>query len=169
MNFVRRFDLEGSDSHLVIIDIKNKQDLRIITIYRPFNPQGGTHPKDYFSYQINLAKAALTNNTIFWGDFNLDWSKKNLLSYQFKSYLEMFDEVIGDHGLTQLVEFPTWSRIVNGTERSSILDHVYVTNPTIINDIIRITPYFGDHKLQCFEFLDVEIQLMIVVKQNCFM
>ena len=166
MNYVRRRDLEGSDSHLVIIDIKSKHDLRIITIYRPFNPQGGVHPKDFFHYQISLARAAMTNNTVFLGDFNLDWGKKNLLSYQFNSYLEIFDDALGDCGLTQLVEFPTWSRIVNGQERSSILDHVYVTNPSKINDVTGITPYFGDHKLLCFEYLDVKIKPSIIIKRN---
>ena len=166
MNYVRRLDLEGSDAHLVIIDIKSKCDLRIITIYRPFNPQGGAHPKNFFNYQITLARAAMTNNTVFLGDFNLDWGKKNLLNYQFNSYLEIFDNVLGDRGLIQLVEFPTWSRIVNGQERSSILDHVYVTNPTKINDVNGINPYFGDHKLLWFEYLDVEIKPTILIKRN---
>jgi hypothetical protein len=40
INYVRRFDLEGTNSHVVIIDVKSIQDLRIITIYRPFNRKG---------------------------------------------------------------------------------------------------------------------------------
>jgi hypothetical protein len=79
INYVRRFHyLEGMDSQIVIIDVKYTWDLRIIKIYRRFNPQGGMHPKDLFSYQINVSRAAMTINTVFLGDFNLDWKKKTL-------------------------------------------------------------------------------------------
>jgi exonuclease III len=36
--YVRRLDLEGSNSHLVILDPKTIQELQIINIFRCFNP-----------------------------------------------------------------------------------------------------------------------------------
>ena len=38
ISYERRSDLESNNMHLIIIDIKNKQKNRIITLYRPFNP-----------------------------------------------------------------------------------------------------------------------------------
>ncbi len=45
INYVRQTELEGINSHIVIIDIKCKTNLRLITIYRPFNPQSGASAK----------------------------------------------------------------------------------------------------------------------------
>jgi exonuclease III len=40
LNYVRRKDLESSRLHLVTIDLISKSKLRIINMYRPFNPWG---------------------------------------------------------------------------------------------------------------------------------
>ena len=39
----------------------------------------------------------------------------------------------------------TWSRLVNGSLRSSVLDHVYCNNATIVDRIIGIRTLVGDH------------------------
>ena len=39
LDYVRRSDLEDSNSHLVIIDVKANPRMRIINIYRSFNLQ----------------------------------------------------------------------------------------------------------------------------------
>ena len=39
INYVRRTELEGIDSHLVIVDIKVETQFRLINLYRSFNPQ----------------------------------------------------------------------------------------------------------------------------------
>ena len=39
INYERRVDLEGIDSHLVIIDLNMSKKYRIVNIYRTFNPQ----------------------------------------------------------------------------------------------------------------------------------
>ena len=79
INFVRRTDLEGTNSHLIIIDIKGLQDVRIINIYRCFNPVNQT-PREFFRYQLGLIKIAYNTNCILMGDMNLDWGKKWLAS-----------------------------------------------------------------------------------------
>ena len=76
INYVRQFDLEGRDLHLVIIDIKANKNTRIINIYRSFNPQNGQHPRTFFYSQLERLREAMTTNTILLGDFNLDWNKK---------------------------------------------------------------------------------------------
>ena len=44
----------------------------------------------------------------------------------------------------------TWSRIVGVTLRESIIDHIYVKDPTTINVLKSMTPVFGDHKMKIF-------------------
>ena len=44
INYVRRTDLEGIDSSLIIIDLEGKCNTRIINVYRCFNPQGNVTP-----------------------------------------------------------------------------------------------------------------------------
>ena len=60
------------------------------------------------------------------GDFDLDEKKKYKNDYAYKSYYEFLNEYFDPLNLIQLVEFETWSRLVNGTWRSSVLDHIYI-------------------------------------------
>ena len=54
--------------------------------------------------------------------------------------------------MIQIVKFPTWSRIVGLTEKKSVLDHVYVTDPSVISELEHIKPCFGDHELLTMKF-----------------
>ena len=46
-----------------------------------------------------------------------------------------------------MIDFPTWSRIINNVLPESLLDHVYVTDPTMFTGVHSIKPCFGDHLL----------------------
>ena len=59
IKYVRRIDLEGKNNHLVIIDIEQNPKMRIINIYRSFNPQ-----REKFKYQLQLTRNALNESTI---------------------------------------------------------------------------------------------------------
>jgi exonuclease III len=72
INYTRQINLEGHNSHLVIMDIEGHKKLRIINIYRPFNPQNAIPPKEFFVHQMELIRIASTNKTIVLGDFNLE-------------------------------------------------------------------------------------------------
>ena len=52
--YTRRQDLEGKDSHLVIIDINDQLKTRIINIYRSFNPPHGHTQRNLFENQIKI-------------------------------------------------------------------------------------------------------------------
>jgi endonuclease/exonuclease/phosphatase family metal-dependent hydrolase len=150
LKYVRRTDLEGVNAHLVIVDIKVSVGLRIINIFRCFNPQEGITPKEKFLIQLNLIKSAITQHTILLGDFNMDYSKRFDVGYRLRDLFGSFDELLGDVGLMQLVNFPTWSRVVQNTYRDSIPDHVYCSNPFMIDNMQDKQPTFGDHKLIIF-------------------
>ena len=46
-----------------------------------------------------------------------------------------FDDVLYDKNLIRLMEFPTWSRIVNNVLIESIIDHIYVKYPTLVSEV----------------------------------
>ena len=152
LNYVRRTDLEGANSHLLIMDVRAEKDLRIINIYRSFNPIINTTAKELFETQLRLINEAFTNNTVLLGDFNLDWNKKGHQNYAFKNYFETMDRILNDHSLVQLVKFPTWSRTVLTEHRESTIDHIYSNNPTYITNVVGTSPYFGDHLLISFQY-----------------
>ena len=42
-------------------------------------------------------------------------------------------------------------RLINNVNKSSILDHLYVTDATVVKNINSCKPYFGDHLLIFFD------------------
>ena len=102
-------------------------------MYRSFLIQNGTSQREKFKYQLSLIKKALCyKNCILLGDFNLNFTKKNDINYTFVRYFDDFDDMRGDNNLVQLIEFPTWSRIINNVLSESITDHIYVKDPTLV-------------------------------------
>ena len=53
-------------------------------------------------------------------------------------YFDDFEEVLGEINLVQLIEFPTWSRIVNNVLNESIIDHIYLKDPTLVGGVHSI-------------------------------
>ena len=147
IKYLRRNDLEGADSNLVIIDIVGINQTRIINVYRSFNPQNNVSQRDKFKYQLSLMKTAVNNKTIIMGDLNLDYSQKDNADYRFSYMFDDFEVALGEFNLIQIIEFPTWSRIVNGVLRESTLDHVYLTDPSGCSSVESVKPCFGDHVL----------------------
>ena len=86
-------------------------------------------------------------NGILLGDFNLNFAKKLDINYSHVRYFDDFELILYDKNLIQLIEFPTWSRIVNNVLLESILDHIYVKDPTLVSGIQSTKPLFGDHLL----------------------
>ena len=119
-------------------------------IYRSFNPKGGINAKEKFKYQLQCIKEANSLNMVLLGDFNLDYNKLHDVNYARKILFEDFQSELEHLELIQLVKFETWSRIVGFTMRESILDHIYVKDPTTINDVKGMTPVLGDHKMIIF-------------------
>jgi hypothetical protein len=167
IDYTRRNDLEGLNSHLVILDIEGHKKLRIINIYRPFNPQNTVPPREFFVYQMELIRIASNNNTVVLGDFNLDLNKKGLQNYPFTSYFECLDNALERINMVQLVDFPTWSRQVNGVARVLLaLDHVYASDPTLLTNLSGIKPIFGDHCMVQFKYAAGRPVVKTTIKRN---
>ena len=45
-------------------------------------------------------------------DFNLDFAKRHDNNYARKNFFDDFENKLGNYNLVQIVNFPTWSRIV---------------------------------------------------------
>ena len=84
-------------------------------------------------------------NAIVLGDFNIDYDGRFDVTYLRKDLFCDFDTTLGDLNLIQLIDFTTWSRVIRGQIKKSILDHVYVADPFKIKGIKGIRPIFGDH------------------------
>ena len=145
LDYIRRRDLEGINNHLIVIDVRSSKSFRLINVYRPFNPRNNVHPRVFFENQLKIIKTACTKNTVLLGDLNLDWFKKELRQYAFRAYFDDFERVLSGTDLVQMVNFPTWSRTINGVVKESLLDHFYSNNPLSISDIHPVEPIFGDH------------------------
>jgi hypothetical protein len=49
--------------------------------------------------------------------------------------------------MAQIVTTLTWSRTVNGVQRESLTNHIYVANPTVTSELCSVKPLFGEHLL----------------------
>ena len=163
LSYLRRYDLEIINMHVMIIDIDDNQKTRIMNVYRPFNPQNAQTQRDFFDTQLAIIKNNLTENTIILGDFNLDQLKANDLTYSHKNYFAALNECFNPLYLLQMVTFETWSRTINNVVCSSTIDHIYVKDPTKINTIYPITPPFGDHSI-----IIAEIQIKKAPKADLY-
>ena len=83
----------------------DKEQLRIINIYRSFNPQNNLSPRDKFKYQIQLTKTAMTSNTVLLGDFNLDYKIIYDGSYANKNMFSDFVDELSIFNLVQVIKF----------------------------------------------------------------
>jgi endonuclease/exonuclease/phosphatase family metal-dependent hydrolase len=135
-------------------------------VYRPFNPRNNVHPRVFFENQLKIIKTACTNNTLLLGDFNLDWCKKELRQYAFRAYFDDMERVLSGSDLVQMVNFPTWSRTINGVVKESLLDHLYSNNPLSISDIHSVEPIFGDHYMIVASMCTVKPQPSFCYRRN---
>ena len=81
------------------------------------------------------------------GDFNLNETMKFSNDYSHKHYYNELNFAFDPLGLIQLVDFNTWRRLVNGSWRNSILDHVYTDDITNVSNLEPIDTVIGDHSL----------------------
>ena len=164
ISYVRRNDLETEGIHAMIIDIKDVNKTRIINVYRSFNPQNNQTQREHFDSLLENLKSNANTKTIILGDFNLDYRKRFDINYSHKNYYLALNESLQD--FMQIITFPTWSRTVNNVNRESIIDHVYIQDPTSIFNLAECTPTFGDHKLIKFSISTGKNESKITFKRN---
>ena len=166
INYVRRGDLEGFDSNLMVMDLMGPNQVRIINVYRSFSPQHYTNQRDKFLYQLQLIKAAMNASTIVLGDFNLDWARRFDASYAYKNYYEDMELHLEEFGLNQIVNKASWTRTINGVVKESIIDHIYLKNPLKISDLCFSWQAYTDHSL--INYICLQHTTIIIAKLICW-
>ena len=68
ISYIRRVDLEGINSHLVIINVEAEADIRMTNLYRCVSPQDGSTARQHFQTQLDLIKRSWVPNIIILGD-----------------------------------------------------------------------------------------------------
>ena len=139
VDYTRRNDLEDVDLNMCVIDLNGPNNYRIINFYRPFNPPNNFSQLEHFAMQMNKIDKLFDNlngkQIIIAGDFNLDDSMRFSTEYRNKQLFEIQNVVVEKYNLSQIITFHTWSRVVNNNLKESTLDHFYIQNPTLINNI----------------------------------
>ena len=67
-----RTKFQNLNSHLVILDVRAKTDIRLMNVYGCFSLQDGTMARSHFQKQLKLITLAYVPNSQILGDFNLD-------------------------------------------------------------------------------------------------
>jgi hypothetical protein len=121
-----------------------------------------------FEDQINEMKRLIPNNNecIILGDFNINYAKRNNRNVVNRTLTQILKNLVENHSLEQVVSFETWSRTVNGQFRSSILDHVYVSDNGKIKSVTPLSIPISDHipvKVE-YEFLNKTVRKTTMVR-----
>ena len=121
---------------------------------------------DAFSKQLDVISNSINSNAVVLGDFNLNHNKRFDINYSHKNYFRLMNEKFETLNLIQIVTFDTWSRFINNTLHSSTLDHIYVKNPVLIDNLTSSVPPFGDHCLILFNIKANKRQMKSSLKRN---
>ena len=133
--------------HIIIVDILLNIKIRLTNVYKSFRLPNGVTPDEFFKVQLEIIGRALCNNCFVMGDFNLDLKMSDRNDYQRRVPLTLLNEFSMKNNLFQIVNFETWSRVIKGVRKESLLDHVYVNNLAFVKNVNFETPTFGDQVL----------------------
>jgi len=125
------------------------QDITFVGVYRPFKLDIDVHPThmSYLNDLIHFVKKSGEGTTSFVvvGDFNLDFAKIHDRSYNRVNLYDAWQECTTELSLIQLIEQPTWSRVIGNVQKTSILDHVYVNNLDNQLSVETVDTHHSDH------------------------
>ena len=170
ISYQRRQDIEGQDLGIVIIDLNGQDKYRIVNLYRSHNPPNNLTQLAFFNSQLNLLETAISTlsnrKLIIAGDFNLNETYRYQTNNNAKLFFENLNALCENFNLIQMVNFPTWQRVVNNVLKESIIDHIYVKNPFVISNLSTRIPLVGDHKLVMFEIASRQEPPKIYLRRN---
>ena len=74
-----------------------------------------------------------------------------LIIWERKIPLSQLSHFATEKNLIQIIDFDTWSRVINGTKKESLIDHIYVNDINSVSNVKFEVPTFGDHVLAIAE------------------
>lgn len=127
----------AEDLELIKIETVN---LQVFGLYRPFKINQNLNHSTYLDNMIDWISNNLSaeKEIIIIGDVNLDYTHRNNDSYGQQMLLQKCLNLTDSLNLNQIINEKTWSRVINGIEKSSILEHIYTSTDNHqgeINDI----------------------------------
>ena len=140
--------IEKMDTNVIKLNMDSAYEInQIVGIYRPFKQLNNESRYEHFKSQIKEITDFLQDgkNSIITGDFNLDYAKSSQQNYIHRAIYNLWLEATYAFNLLQLVEEITWTRIYQGTSRTSILDHAYCNNSLLIEEILIEKQSISDH------------------------
>ena len=146
LQYRRMTELEKDNSHIVALKLI-KQGIILASLYRTYQLTTHHSHLSAFEEQILVLKNICDQNlkTIIMGDFNLDQMRRNDRSYHHSRLYEVWKNFETEHTLLQLVTFTTWARAERGVLKTSLLDHIYANNKSIIDTIEELAAVVSDH------------------------
>ena len=141
---------ESQDHNVIMVNIKDNYSIeQIVGLYRPFKLVTHGNSVEQFKSQINEITNFLKDDKtkVILGDFNLDHHKKNEASYPQQRVYDELIELETAFDLHQLVREDTWSRDYNGVIRTSLLDHIYISNLQLVEQVEVKKIEISDHSV----------------------
>ncbi|MCW4336379.1 MAG: reverse transcriptase domain-containing protein [Candidatus Thiodiazotropha endolucinida] len=138
IDYVRRNNLESPDIESIWLEIKlkNNRPFLVCSFYRP--PSANAEWYDNFSKQIENS-LSISDEVYIMGDINIDFRAGYLSKPKWKHIVEIND-------LQQVIDKPT--RVT--AHSSTLIDHLYVSNPYFLSDITVPCIAISDHYPICF-------------------
>ncbi len=146
ISYERMSHLEKEDAHVICVKLQ-KYNICLASIYQTYKLTHKASNKEAIEEQIGILGALLDTgaDTLIVGDFNLDYRKRNDVSYHLRHLYEEWITFEQEHRLLQMVDFATWQRPDGNQIISSILDHVYTNNISLIESVEEAGCVVGDH------------------------
>jgi exonuclease III len=146
ISYERMSHLEKEDAHVICVKLQ-KYNICLASVYRTYKLTHKASHKEAIEEQIGILGALLDTgaDTLIVGDFNLDYRKRNDVSYHLRHLYEEWITFEQEHQLLQMVDFATWQRTNGNQIISSILDHVYTNNISLIESVEEAGYVVGDH------------------------
>lgn len=166
LSYNRIIDLEENNRHVIIIDLNLDVVYRVISLYRSFRPLDQLSTIEFFRCQMAIVEKNITHRTIILGDFNLDLGGRYRADYTHRHIYNVLNDFLDRNWFYQMVNFPTWSRIINNVKKESTLDHIYVSDPTFVNSCSSWSPLFGDHLVVAVEHTSKNVNTTKTIYQD---
>jgi len=140
-------ELENTSAQFIIFVHLLGPNVYVASLYRTYQLTVHLDHLSAFNEQIETLTSLFEGDKkiILLGDFNLDQLKRNDPTYHHSRLYETWKAFETEQQLLQLVDFPTWAREVQGAVKTSILDHIYVNDSSLVDDINELSIETSDH------------------------
>ena len=144
IKYSRASEIENNKLELIML---KTVDNMICGYYRPFLHPSHQTEKQYIEETVECLSKINNKNLIIAGDFNIDFMKIHQQSYKNRLIYEILEVILIEKALVQVIKKPTWMRKYKNNLKESLLDHIYVSDISSVQDHFNEQQVVGDHNL----------------------